>query len=118
MKWSGKAEELTGTLRADLGVVTGEALIPVTEGGSFRVRLHDVDVRELDTEKCICGTSYTEYSAWSRCGGISEAESWIEFMPGEWLKGAVPCFTDLYMLLVDKSGNKRAGCVKIPVRRQ
>ena len=117
VKWSGRAKELTGTLRADLGVITGEAMSAVTEVESFRVRLHDIDVRELDIERCICGTSCTEYSAWSKCGGIDESESCVEFMPGEWLKGAVPCLTDMYMLLVDKSGKKYAGCVKAQIRR-
>ena len=117
VKWACKAEELASSLRSELGIITGESVNAVIEGGTFRVKLDGVDVKELDAEGCICGTSYSEYSAWSRCGGIDEAEGSVEFLPGEWLKDAVPCFTDLYMLLVMKSGKRRAGCVKVQVRR-
>ena len=117
IKRTQEAEELTKTLRAELGVIIGEPLAAITDGQNFRVKLHDVNLSELDTAKCICGPSYTEYSAWSKCEGIDEAEGYIEFSGGEWLKDAVPCFTDLYMLLVEKSGKKHAGCVKIQVRR-
>ena len=117
VKWSRKAEELTRTLRADLCVVVGESMNAVTDAGTFRVRLHGLDVKELDAEECICGTLYSEYSLWSKCAGIDEAEGSIEFFPGEWMKSSPECFTDLYMLLIDKSGNRRAGCVKVQVRR-
>ncbi len=117
LKWTKEAEKLTQTLREELGVFTGEALAPITEGEKFRVRVHGVSLGELDEERCICGTSCTEYSAWSKCAGINAAEECIEFSGGEWLKTATPCFTDLYMLLVDKAGQKHAGCVKIQVRR-
>ncbi|MBQ7216717.1 MAG: C69 family dipeptidase [Synergistaceae bacterium] len=117
MKWTEKAEWLTQTLREELGVVVGEPLTAISEGENFRVRLHGVRLSELDTERCICGSSCTEYSAWSKCAGVNESEGWIEFSGGEWRKNAVPCFTDLYMLLVDNTGKKRVGCVKIQVRR-
>ncbi len=117
LKWTKEAEKLTQSLREELGVITGEALGAISEGENFRVRVHGVSLGELDEERCICGTSCTEYSAWSKCAGIDEAEEWIEFSGGEWLENATPCFTDLYMLLVDKAGKKRAGCVKIQVRR-
>ena len=118
IKWAGKSEDLVKSLRSELGMIIGEPLSAVTYGEPFRVRLHDVNLSELDAEKCICGTSYSEYSTWSVCSGINASEGWIEFTPGECLKNAVPCFTDLYMLLIDKSGRKRAGCVKVQVRRQ
>ncbi len=76
-----------------------------------------MNLSELDEGRCICGTSCTEYSVWSKCAGINSAEECIEFSGGEWLKDATPCFTDLYMLLVDKAGKRRAGCVKIQIRR-
>lgn len=117
MKWAGNIEELTKALNRELGVVVGEPLNAVTEGDTFRVRLHGVNVSELDADKCICGSSYTEYDAWSECAGIDEREGVIEFAPGEWLKGAVPCFTDLYMRLTDKAGRVYAGCVRAKVRR-
>ncbi|MBQ9433429.1 MAG: C69 family dipeptidase [Synergistaceae bacterium] len=117
LKWTKEAEKLTQTLREELGVITGEALAPINDGKNFRVRVHGVSLGELDEGRCICGTSCTEYSSWSKCAGINSAEEWIEFSGGEWLKTATPCFTDLYMLLVDKAGQKRAGCVKIQVRR-
>lgn len=117
MKWTGHAEKLTETLISELGAVVGESLNAITKGNKFLVRLHGVKVNELDVSKCICGTAYSEYSAWSACAGIEEAKNIIEFAPGEWLKDSVSCFTDLYMLLVDKAGNKRAGCVKAQVRR-
>ncbi|MBQ7219894.1 MAG: C69 family dipeptidase [Synergistaceae bacterium] len=117
VKWAGKAEALRQSLRSELGVITGEAMNAVIEGRTFRVRLQGVDVRELEAEKCICGTSYSEYYSWSKCAGIDAEENCVEFGAGEWLNDSVACFTDLYMLLVDKSGKRRAGCVKVQVRR-
>ena len=117
MKWSANAEDLTKSLRQKFGVIVGEPLTAINEDGTFRVRLHGVDLAGLDVSECICGTACTEYSAWSRCVGVNESEGWIEFAAGEWLKDTVPCFTDLYILMVEKSGAKHAGCVKIQVRR-
>ena len=116
MKWIRGSEKLMKSLKSELGIVTGESLNAITKGGNFRVRLHGVNLGELDSGKCLCGTSYSEYGLWSKCAGISESEGVIEFLPGEWLKDSVSCFTDLYMLLVDKSGRKQAGCVKVQVR--
>ena len=117
LKWTNKSEKLTQTLREELGVIIGEPLTAITEGQNFRVKLHSVNLGELDTDKCICGTSCAEYNMWSKCTGIDEAEECIEFSAGQWLENAVSCFTDLYMLLVDKAGTKRVGSVKIQVRK-
>ena len=117
MKWTEKAEDLMQNLKNELSVIVGEPLAAVSEGENFRVKLHGVSLSELDTGRCICGTSCTDYSAWSKCAGVNESEGYIEFSAGEWMKNATPCFTDMYMLLVDKTGKKRAGCVKIQVRR-
>ncbi len=117
MKWTKESEKLTQTLREDLGVITGEALGAITEGEKFRVRVRGVNLRDLDTDKCICGTSCTEYSDWSKCTGIDESEGSIEFSAGKWLKNAVSCFTDLYILFTERTGTKRAGCVKVQVRK-
>ena len=113
-KWTEEAGSLTRGLRSSLGVITGEPLNYASEGGTFGVRLHS-GTEGLDVSGCICGPSYTEYSAWSQCSGVNG--DCIEFSGGEWLKEAVPCFTDLYMLLTYKDGRKRAGCVKVQVRR-
>ena len=117
IKWTTEAESLTKNLSEELGVIIGEPLTAVSEGENFRVKLHDVNLSELDKDRCICGTYCTKYSAWSKCADINETEEYIEFSAGEWLKNATPCFTDMYMLLVEKSGKKHAGCIKIQVRR-
>ncbi|MBR0035519.1 MAG: hypothetical protein IJP54_07560, partial [Synergistaceae bacterium] len=117
MKWTEKAEFITRNLSDELGMIIGEPLAAISKGENFRVKLHSVNLSELDTDKCICGTSCTEYSAWSKCAGVNESEGYIEFSAGKWMKNATPCFTDLYMLLVNKSGKNHAGCVKIQVRR-
>lgn len=114
VKWTEEALSLTKSLRSELGVIIGESLNHASDGGAFSVRLH-ADTEGLDASGCTCGPSYTEYSAWSRCSGVNG--DCIEFSGGEWLKDAVPCFTDLYMLLTYKDGTKRAGCVKVQVRR-
>lgn len=117
MKWTQKAEFITRNLSDEFGMIIGEPLAAISKGENFRVKLHGVKLSELDTDKCICGSSCTEYSAWSKCAGVNESEGYIEFSAGEWMKNATQCFTDLYMLLVNKSGKKRAGCVKIQIRR-
>ena len=117
LKWVRGAEALTKSLKKELGIITGEALTAITGSESFRVRLHGVDVPELEESGCICGPSYERYSAWSKCAGINHAEGVIEFSAGEWMKDAVPCFTDLYMMLPLKDGTKRAGYVRVQVRR-
>ena len=119
MKWAGGIDILRKKMRENLGIIVCEPLNSVNESGNFRVKIHDnnINLDDLDLNKCICGPSYCEYDKWSRCSEINAGENYIEFMNGEWVDEAVPCFTDLYILLVDKSGKKSAGTVKIQVRR-
>ncbi|MBQ7594955.1 MAG: C69 family dipeptidase [Synergistaceae bacterium] len=116
ISWSNEIEDLMNSLKSELKIVNGEALNAIIKGESFQVKISDksINLDELEISECKCGPSYLDVSEWSKCAGISEDE--IDFAPAEWMKDAVPCFTDLYMLLIDKSGKKRAGCVKIQIR--
>ena len=114
-------DEFTKNMRKELNVIACEALTPARKGEKFRVRVPAgvVNFGELDVSLCRCGTSYDDISRWSECaGGFERSSNYfeLEFRPGEWISEAVPCFTDLYMLLVGKSGKKYAGIVKVQVR--
>ncbi len=105
-------------MKNDMKIIAGEAVNSVMPGGNFSVRISKIE--GLDVSECRCGPSYRKYSDWSECVGITEDGGYcvLEFSAGagKWLDDAVPCFTDLYMLLTDTSGNRYAGSVKIKVR--
>ena len=117
MKWAQGVEGLMNSLRDELGILTATASGAVTCGKAFAVRLDGVNTTELEESGCICGPSYEKYSAWSKCAGINHADGTLEFSAGEWMKDAVQCFTDLYMMLPCRDGKKLAGCVRVQVRR-
>ena len=48
IKWTQNSESLTKTLRTELGIITGEPMNAITDGGNFKVRLHEVKLDELD----------------------------------------------------------------------
>ena len=110
-----EAENLYKNLSAELGIIHGEALTSVRDGESFSVRIQSDSIKEkLDLEKTICGPSYEDKDLWSRCMEVYSDEKYIKinFYPGKWDKKTVHCFTDLYMELVGKSGEKYSGTVK------
>lgn len=109
--------EYQENIRADMNIIAGEAMNAVMPGQNFTVRIGQVT--GLDASECRCGPSYAKYSDWSECVNVSTDGKYtlLEFEPGRWLNDAVPCFTDLYMLLGDASGGRLAGCVKIDVRK-
>ena len=115
--------EFMKNIKKELNIITGEPLTAIREGKNFKVKFSPSDFPkncELDFSKCKCGTSYTSHDKWSECVGISQGKngcSELEFKSGEWLRNAAPCFTDLYMILVDKNGRKFAGSVKMQVKK-
>ena len=88
----------------------------MTAGESFHVRVPNQDFR---IRECICGPSYKNQSCWSKCTGINENAKYteLEFDLGSWFDDAVPCFTDLYMKIIDENGNVHAGTVRIQVQK-
>ena len=116
-QWAEDTEELYKTLKSKLNIITGEALNSI-KNSLFKVRIKKSAVNdEIDFEKCFCGPSYAEKNKWSKCTEIFNDGGYVtlSFAPGEWLEDAVPCFTDLYMIIFDNSGNKYAGTVKIKI---
>lgn len=111
------SDEAQQGMKRDMNIISGEAVNAVVPGEKFLVRIDALE--GLDVSECRCGPSYKKYSEWSECVNISsmdERYSVLEFAGGKWIDDAVPCFTDLYMLLTDKAGNRYAGSVKIQVR--
>lgn len=104
-------------MKEDMKVIAGEAVNAVVPEQNFSVKIVAVDW--LDAAECRCGPSYKKYSEWSECVGIRQEGGYsvLEFRTGRWLEDAVPCFTDLYMLLGDKAGNRFAGSVRMQVRK-
>ena len=109
-----ESEELMNDIKRELGIVTAEALsnVRIKEGFRIRIRKQDFGIKE-----CICGTSYKNQSEWSKCIGINDNGEYTElnFDSGKWIDDAVPCFTDLYMKMIDDNGNVHAGTVRIQV---
>ena len=117
-QWAEDTEELYKTLKSKLNIITGEALNSIKAKSLFKIRIKKNAVNdEIDFEKCSCGPSYAEKNKWSKCTEIFNDGGYVtlSFAPGEWLEDAVPCFTDLYMIIFDNSGNKYAGTVKIKI---
>ena len=108
------------TMKKELGIITGEAMNNAEKGKTFSVIIpsESLEADNLDISGCKCGPSYAGYERWSVCCGVHDEKGGtvIEFSCGEWLKDAVPCFMDLYMMLPEKSGKMRAGSVKVRVR--
>ena len=122
MQFAERIENFTQEMINKLNIIHGEALNSIKDGENFKVKIpkDHINFNELDISKCKCGTSYTTQNQWSQCINIDENNRnyfELEFNSGEWIKDAVPCFTDLYLVLVDKSGKKFAGTVKTQVRR-
>lgn len=109
--------EAQQAMKDDMNIAVGEPVNAVLPGQNFSVRIGLMT--GLDALECRCGPSYVPYSDWSECTGISSDGKYtvLEFRPGKWLEDAVPCFTDLYMLLADDKGERRAGSVKVKVRK-
>ncbi|MBQ3345968.1 MAG: C69 family dipeptidase [Synergistaceae bacterium] len=119
MSFSDEAENFTHEIMRELGIITGEALTDAVKGHSFKVRIKAGEITDaLDVSGCICGPSYTDFGKWSQCEEVSEEKGYIDFTfnGGEWRNDAVPCFTDLYMAVTEKSGKKRAATVRVRVR--
>ena len=116
LSWSNEAEECMNDIKRELGVITAEALDHVRLGESFHIRIPDCDFRITE---CICGPSYKNQSCWSKCKSIKDSAKYteLEFDLGSWFDDAVPCFTDLYMKIVDENGNVHAGTVRIQVQK-
>ena len=111
--------KFTQATRKALNVFYGEALSSIKRGDKFSVKISKspINFDDIDVSKSLCGPSYACFDKWSVGTEIRiyEENCELDFMPGEWLNDATPCFTDLYIMLVDKNGKKYAGCVKIQV---
>ena len=117
MSWAERAEAFAKELRSELGIITGEAMTDAVKGRNFSVRIPS-DGLDISDCKCKCGPSYADMSKWSESSSIRTEGGWIvfEFTDGQWRENAVPCFTDLYMSIIEKSGRKHAGIVRMRVR--
>ena len=124
--WAVSVREGMRILREKLGVLEGEAQGELDASASkpaLVVRWRAVpglDPKELDLTRCFCGPHRLPTERWSPCVSMTEDENGgfsLAFEGGAWLEEAVPCFTDLSILLTERSGQKRAGAVKARVRR-
>ncbi|MBQ4469239.1 MAG: C69 family dipeptidase [Synergistaceae bacterium] len=117
MSWSSGVEQCMKNLKAELKIIQAEAVSNAVPGKNFTVRVPNN--MTLDKSQCRCGPSYLPVSKWSECVNLTEDGKFtdIEFSSGDWLNDATPCFTDLYLCLVDSSGKRHAGSVKIQIRR-
>ncbi len=120
MSWSSDAEKFMKDMKRELGVITAQGLTDAVKGKNFSVRLPrgSMKAEDIDVSQCICGTSYDDHSKWSKCVKVTDENGCIdfEFSGGIWRDNAVPCFTDLYMAVQEKSGKKHAVSVKMRVR--
>ena len=112
-------KKLMNSLKSELGIIHAEANHNIVAGESFSMRIPDTKLN-LDISQCKCGVSYLPVKKWSDCASIKEHEKFLEleFSPSEWINNAVPCFMDLYLLLVEKDGTKHAGTVKIRIQEE
>ncbi len=110
----------TEQLRRELGIITGKAVGDIEPGKSFTVRIPagSLSADGLEISGCMCGVSYADAGKWSECCGINANDGYIDFTftGGEWRNDAVPCLTDIYMAVSEKSGRKHAVTAKINVR--
>ena len=121
MSWSAGVEGCMNNLKRELNIIPAEAVSNATPGKSFTVRIPNDKLTSitLDKSQCRCGPSYLPVNKWSECVNLTESKNFLEleFSSCEWLESATPCFTDLYLCLVDSSGQRHAGSVKIQIRR-
>ena len=120
--WSITVREGMRALLDRLGVlpaVSGGTLD--ASGGDFTLRWEakpDFSPAELDPERCLCGPHYLSPEKWS-CG-VSAAEDdagfSVSFGAGEWMRDAVPCLTDLSVLLTERGGRRHAASVRLNIR--
>ncbi|MBQ3455723.1 MAG: hypothetical protein IJG36_04745, partial [Synergistaceae bacterium] len=108
-------------MKRELGIITGEALTDAEKGKSFTIRIPAGEIPSggLEISGCKCGVSYADSGKWSACEGINFADDNIDltFTGGEWLNDSVPCVTDIYASILEKSGRKHAVTVRMKVRQ-
>ena len=116
ISWAEDAKNFVNSLKSELGIIYAEANNNIIAGKSFSVRVPNK--LNLDISQCKCGVSYLPVKKWSDCVNINNTGKFLEleFTPSEWINNAVPCFMDLYLLLVEKDGTKHAGTVKIRIQ--
>lgn len=118
-----QAEDLrrfTSAMKRELGIITGESLCDIEAGKSFVIRIPagEISADDLNISACKCGVSYSDFGKWSSCERVESSGGNIDFTftGGEWRNDCVPCLTDLYVSICDKSGRKFAASVKMNVR--
>ena len=115
MSFADEVTRFTQDMRKELGIIDAEALTEAVKGRDFTVR---IPAEVMGDDGCICGPVYADFGKWSRCSGIkiSGGHTDLTFTGGEWRNDAVPCLTDLYISLTDKTGARRAAKVIVKVR--
>ena len=119
MSWAEDAKNLMNELKSELAIIPAEAENNISPEKNFVVRINNdkFDSESLDISQCRCGPSYLPVKKWSECLNIVRNDKFftLKFADSEWIHDAVPCFMDLYILLVNKDGSKRAATVKIKI---
>ena len=118
-----QAEDLrnfTEDMKRELGIITGESLADIEPGKNFVVRIPagEISADNLNISECKCGVSYSDFGKWSSCEGVESSDGHVDltFTGGEWRNDCVPCMTDLYVSIAEKSGRKFAASVRTNVR--
>ena len=120
MSQADELRKFSEAMKRELGIITGEALTEAEKGKSFTIRIPAGEIPSggLEISSCKCGVSYADSGKWSACEGINFADGNIDltFTGGEWLNDSVPCVTDIYASILEKSGRKHAVTVRMKVR--
>lgn len=124
--WAARALSKLDELYAGLGVLEAE---PVGEidaddaDAAFSFLLDGegagMDAADVALDKTSCGPHFLVDSR--RSGAVGAAADGgnirLSFLGGEWLRTAVPCLTDLWIVLEDGSGRRRVGRALVRVRK-
>ncbi|MDR2179442.1 MAG: C69 family dipeptidase [Synergistaceae bacterium] len=119
--WTDRALQKLDELYGESGVLAielpDEIRVDASAEKTFSVRVpvgdadHGFDVKNLALEKTLFGPHYAPYTKWSRALEATQEEGKlrISFPVGEWGRNAVPCLTDMWLILEDEEGRRMVG---------
>lgn len=124
--WMARAAEEMKALYDGLGILDAELVGDLDADASeapFVLRVKGggagPNASEVLLDRTLCGPHYLAPSRWSVAAEASEDDGGLRltFRGGDWFRTAVPCLTDLWIALEDRSGTRRAARALVHIRK-
>ena len=124
--WTARTLSVLDELYAGLGVLEAESpseLDADAPASSFSLLLNaseaGLQASDIVLDRTVCGPHYLAASRWSAAVEAAGDRDRIRlsFCGGDWFRTAVPCLTDLWVLLEDRHGRRHVGRALVRIRK-